>query len=148
MRHAFIPLILCALIAGAVPPAAALAQGQAAAAFSVAGTDAAQVTAFLKTLQGAVSLGNRLKVASLVNYPLKAWVDGEETLIRNESEFQARYGRIFDADMKKAIAGAKIDALSADQEGVTFDNGRVRFKPVPDEKHAIRIVALNEPQPR
>ena len=148
MRHAFIPLILAALVVWAAPSDSALAQGQAGAAFSAAGTDAAQVTAFLKTLQGAVSLGNRLKVASLVSYPLKAWVDGEETLIRNESEFQARYSRIFDADMKRAIAGAKVDTLAADQQGVTFGDGRVRFKPVPEEKNAIRIVALNEPLPR
>jgi len=96
-----------------------------------------------------VSLGNRLKVASLVQFPLKVWVDGEETVLATESEFQARYGRIFDADMKKAIADAKVDTLVANQQGVTFDNGRLWFRPVAERKNVIKIVAINDPnQPR
>jgi hypothetical protein len=149
MRHTFLSIIVSALVFASLAPVAGSSIPQTAPAFSAAGTDAAQVTAFLKTLQSAVSVGNRLKVASLVSYPLKAWVDGEETVIRNESEFQARYGRIFDADLKKAIAEAKVDTLSANQEGVRVDNGRICFRPVSEQKNSIRIVAINETgQPR
>jgi len=122
---------------------------QTAPAFAAAGTDAAQVTTFLKCLQSSVALDNRIKVATLVHFPLKVWLDGEETVIDNESEFQARYSRIFDADVKKAIAEAKVDALVASQQGVMFGNGRVWFRPVVERKNAMKIVAMNEPnQPR
>jgi hypothetical protein len=138
-----------ALALPALPAAAGGARAQAAPAFETAGTDAAQVTAFLKSLQSAVALGNRLKVATLVHFPLTAWVDGEETVIRNESEFQARYGRIFDAGLKASIAEAKVETLVAHAQGVMLDNGRVRFRPLAEHRNALRIVALNDPnQPR
>jgi hypothetical protein len=145
MRDALIPVLLTALVLPCLPLAAGSALAQSAPAFAVAGTDAAQVTAFLKSLQTAVSVGNRLKVASLVHFPVKARVEGQETVINNESEFQARYSRLFDADMKKAIAEARVDTLFANQHGVMFDNGRVWFRPVAEHKSAIRIVAFNDP---
>jgi hypothetical protein len=149
MRDALILIILTALVLPCLAQAAGSALDQTAPSFTAAGTDAAQVTAFLKSLQSAVSVGNRLKVASLVHFPLKAWVDGEETVIQNESEFQARYGRIFDASLKKAIADAKVDTLAANQEGVMLNDGRVWFRPVVEHKNSIKIVAINEPgQPR
>lgn len=146
MRHAFIPIILLALMLSG-PPSAGPAFAQAAPA--IAGADAAQITAFLKCLQSSVALGNRLKVASLVHYPLKAWVDGEELVIDNDSEFQANYSRIFDASTKKAIADARVETLVTNQQGITFDNGRLWFRPVTERKNAIKIVAVNDPnQPR
>src|SRR5512141_3159266 len=149
MRDALIPIILIALVLSCLPSAAGGALAQTAPAFAVAGTDAAQVAAFLKSLQSSVALGTRLKVATLVHFPLKVWLDGEETIIANESEFQARYSRIIDADVKKAIAEAKVEGLFANQQGVMFDSGRVWFRPVPEHKNAIKIVAINDPnQPR
>ena len=145
MRDALIPIVLMALVLPSLPPVAGRALAQAAPAFEAAGTDAARVTAFLKSLQSAVSLGNRLKVASLVHFPLTAWVDGEETVIDNESEFQARYGRIFDASVKKTIAEAKVETLVATQQGVMFESGRIRFRPLAEHKDALKIVAINEP---
>jgi hypothetical protein len=149
MRDALIPIILTALVLPCLPLAAGSALAQTAPAFTAAGTDAAQVTVFLKSLQASVAVGNRVKVATLVHFPLRVWVDGEETVIDNESEFQAHYSRIFDADVKKAIADAKVDALFANQQGVMFDNGRVWFRPVAEHKNAIKVVAINDPnQPR
>jgi hypothetical protein len=149
MRDALIPIIVTALVLPWLPLSAGAAVAQTAPVFAAAGTDTAQVTAFLKCLQTSVSLGNRLKVGSLIQYPLKAWVDGEEMVIDNESEFQANYSRIFDANVKKAIADAKVDTLVATQQGVMFDNGRVWFRPIAERKNAIRIVAITDPnQPR
>ena len=149
MRHAFVPILVTAFVLCLLPPAAGPALGQTAPAFAAAGTDEAQVTAFLKTLRSAVSVGNRLKVATLVHFPLKAWVGGEETVIKDEREFQARYSRLFDANVTKAIADARVDALLANQQGVAIDNGRVWFRPVAEHKNAVRIVAINDPaQPR
>lgn len=149
MRDALVPVLLAALVVACLTTGAGSAVAQTAPAFAAAGTDAAQVSAFLKSLQTAVALGNRTKVATLVHYPLTVWMDGAETTVRNDSEFQARYSRIFDADLKKAIAEAKVDTVLADQQGIKLDNGRVRFRPLPEHKNALRIVAIGEPvQPR
>lgn len=144
MRDALLPVLIAVLVLPGLTTSAGGALAQTAPAFAAAGTDAAQVAAFLKSLQAAVSLGNRTKVATLVHYPLQVWVDGEETILHNESEFQARYSRIFDPDVKKAIAEAKVDTLLADQQGIRLGSGQVRFRPMPEHKNAIRIVAFNE----
>ena len=145
MRRTFLlPVLLALMLAGVLlPVGTALAQG--APAFDVAGTDAQHVTAFLKQLQTAVAFDNRMKVASLVDFPLKAWIDGESVSIKNEAEFHARYSRIFDAGLKAAIAAARVETLSANQQGVMFDNGRVWFRPVVEHKNAMKIVTINEP---
>ena len=144
MRDALVPVLLAALVVACLTTGAGSAVAQTAPAFTAAGTDAAQVSAFLKSLQTAVALGNRTKVATLVHYPLTVWMDGAETTVRNDSEFQSRYSRIFDADLKKAIAEAKVDTVLADQQGIRLDNGRVRFRPLPEHKNTLRIVAFNE----
>jgi hypothetical protein len=149
MRDALVPVLLAALVVACLTTGAGSAVAQTAPALAAAGTDAAQVSAFLKSLQTAVALGNRTKVATLVHYPLTVWMDGAETTVRNDSEFQARYSRIFDADLKKAIAEAKVDTVLADQQGIKLDSGRVRFRPLPEHKNTLRIVAIGEPvQPR
>jgi len=149
MRDALIPILLTALVLPCLPHAVGSALAQTGPAFDVAGTDAATVTAFLRSLQTSVALGNRTKVATLVHFPLKVWLDGEMTTIRGESEFQARYSRIFDDSVKKAIAEANVDTLFANQQGVMVDNGRVWFRPISEHKNAIKIVAINDPnQPR
>lgn len=147
MRDALIPVLLAALVLPCLPQTAGSALAQAAPAFDVAGTDAAKVTAFLKSLQSAVALGNRTKVGTLVHYPLKVWLDGEETVVRTESELQSRYSRIFDTDVKKAIAEATLDTLVAKEQGVMVDRGRVWFRPVAEQRNAIKIVAINDPNP-
>jgi hypothetical protein len=149
MRRTFIPLILSVFMLAYSSPAIGVANGQTAPAFEVAGTDAAHASAFLKTLQSAVSVGNCLKVASLVEFPLRAWANGEPITIQSESEFHAKYRQVFTPELKKSISGARPESLFVNQQGVMFDNGRVWFRPVVARKNALRIVAINEPgQPR
>ena len=149
MRHTFTALILSVLMLASAPPAVGVVQGQTAPLFEAAGTDAAQAAAFLKTLQSAVAVGNCLKVASLIEFPLTAWANGEQITIENESQFHAKYRQVFTPELKKAIAAARPETLSASQEGVMFDNGRVCFRPVAADKNALRVVAITEgAQPR
>jgi hypothetical protein len=144
MRRTFILLSLAVLML-ASSPAIGVGLAQTAPAYQAAGTDAAQAAAFLKTLQSAVSVGNCLKVASLIEFPLTAWANGEPIVIETESEFHARYRQVFTPELKKAIAEAKPETLSVNQDGVVFDNGRIAFRPVVARKNALRIVAINEP---
>ena len=148
MRRTFLLFMLVALMLTGLLAPAGIAQAQGTPSFDAAGTDAQKVTAFLKQLQAAVAIDNRLKVASLVDFPLKVWIGCEDVTIRNESEFHTRYSRIFDAGLKQSIAAAKVDALVANQQGVMLDNGRVLFRPVTEHKNAIKVVAINEPGPK
>lgn len=148
MRRTFIlPMLVALILTGLLLPAGS-AQAQGAPSFDVAGTDAKQVTAFLKSLQQSVAFDNRLKVASLVDFPVKVWINGADVTIRNESELQARYSQIFDAQLKQSIAAATVDTLFANQQGVMFDSGRVWFRPIVEHRNAIKIVAINEPSPK
>jgi hypothetical protein len=90
--------------------------------FEAAGTDAAQAAAFLKTLQSAVSVGNCLKVASLIEFPLKAWANGEPVTIETESELHAKYRQVFTPDVKRP-SPTHGETLTASQDGVMFDGG-------------------------
>lgn len=141
MRRTSLLVMLVALIVAAPLVAAA----QTAPAFDVAGTDAQKVETFLKQLKGAVAIDNRLKVASLFDFPLKVSIGGQDVTIRNDSEFQARYSQIFDAQLKAAIAAAKVETLFANQQGVMFDNGRVWFRPIVEHRNALKVVAINDP---
>ncbi len=145
MREAVIPVLVAALVLPCLALCAGGALAQSAPAFAAAGADAARVAAFLKSLQSAVAVGNRLKVASLVHFPITVSIDGQERVIANESEFQARYSRIFDAELRKAIADARAETLVANQQGVMLDGGRISFRPLPEHKNAIKIVAINDP---
>ena len=136
--------MLAAIISSGLMSVPAVAQGSSTPSFEAAGTDAQHVEAFLKSLQLAVAIDNRLKVASLVDFPMQAWVGGESVTIRSESDFQARYSRIFDQGLKKTIASAKLDTLAASQQGVVA-GGRICFRPVTEHKNAIRVVAINGP---
>jgi hypothetical protein len=145
MCRTFFLLVLAAFILVSPTPVVGTVLAQGVPSFDAAGTNAAQAAAFLKTLQSAVSVGNCLKVASLVEFPLEAWANGRTITIRNESEFHARYSQVFSPELKKSIADARPDALLANQSGVMFGNGRLLFRPVVERKNALRIVAINEP---
>jgi hypothetical protein len=144
MSRTFFLLVLVAFMLVSSTPVVGTVQAQGVPSFDAAGTDAAQAAAFLKTLQSAVAVGNCLKVASLIEFPLKAWANGESITIQTESEFHAKYRQVFTPGLKKAIAAARPETLSANQEGVMFDNGRVCFRPVAADKNALRVVAITE----
>jgi hypothetical protein len=103
-----------------------------------------QVTTFLKTLQEAVSLDNRHKVATLFEFPLQAWVDGRTVTVRNATEFQSRYRQILDESFRQSIAAAQTQEALAGPQGMMLDKGRIVCRPV-GSKGTLRIVAINEP---
>jgi len=146
MRTSFIVLIVVAAVL-LYAPAVSVAQTGAAPSFQTAGTDAAKVEAFLKTLQGALAIDNNLKVASLVRYPIDVWANGETITVRNDSDLLAHYRQIFDPSLRKSIASARIDTLSANADGVQLEGGRMCFKAASD-KGALKIVRISEPAAR
>jgi hypothetical protein len=118
MRTSLILLLLVALGLCTVPTVTVQAR-QAAA------VEPAKAQSFLKQLQTAVAIDNRLKVASLISYPLDVSVGGRSLTIRNDSELQANYSKVFDATLKQAIAGATVDTMSTGENGLGRDRGRL-----------------------
>ena len=144
MRKSLIVLLVVGAALVYAPPSS-VAQTAAAPAFQTAGTDAAKVEAFLKTLQGALAIDNHLKVASLVKYPISVWADGETITVRNDSDLLAHYRQIFDPSLRKSIASARVDTLSSNADGVMLDGGRMCFKAASDKNGALKIVKISEP---
>ncbi|MBM4200899.1 MAG: hypothetical protein FJ189_06390 [Gammaproteobacteria bacterium] len=141
MRITTLLLVLVLLGLTAVP--ASTANAQQAPAFDVAGTDAAKVQSFLKSLQTAVAVDNRMAVAGLFSYPLEVQAGGQTLTLKCSSDLQAHYAKVFDATLKQAIASAKAADMFANAKGVMFDNGRVWFAPV-GSKQALKITRINE----
>jgi len=144
MRTRSLVLILVSLIALCSLAPAAFAQSPSTAKFEAAGTDAARVQAFLATLQDALAVENRLRVASLVKYPLDAWVDGQTLKIRNDSELLTNYRKIFDASLRRSITEARVEAMVASTDGVMLDGGRLCLK-AGDKGRGLKIVKIGEP---
>jgi hypothetical protein len=144
MRTRSIVLIFVTFIVmcGLVP--AAFAQSPSNSQFEAAGTDPARVQAFLASLQEALEVENQLRVASLVKYPLEAWVDGQTIKIRSNGELVTHYRKIFDASMRRSIAGARVDAMGVSADGVMIDGGRLCLK-AGDKGRGLKIVKIGEP---
>lgn len=144
MRTRSAVLILLALIltCGFLP--AVSAQAPASTRFEAAGTDAAKVQAFLATLQEALEIENQLSVASLVKYPLEVWAGGQTLKIRSNSELLARYRQIFDASLRQAIAGARVEAMAVDADCIMIDGGRLCLK-AGEKGRGLKIVKIGEP---
>jgi len=144
MRTRSFVLILVSLIALCSFAPAAFAQSSSTAKFEAAGTDAARVQAFLATLQDALAVENHLRVASFVKYPLDVWVDGQMLKIRNDTDLLTNYRKIFDASLRRSIADARIEAMSASADGVMLDGGRLCLK-AGDKGRGLKIVKIGEP---
>ena len=141
MRIRTLILVLAVLGFCAVP--AVTASAQQAPAFDVAGTDAAKVQSFLKSLQTAVAVDNRMAVASLFSYPVDVEAGGQTLTLKGAGDLQANYAKVFDPSLKQTIAGAKVGDLFANAKGVMLDGGRVWFAPV-GSKQALKIIRINE----
>ncbi len=137
-------LILVALVLMSPVCVVGAAPVQSGAASDPAGVNADQMRVFLTTLQEAVALDNRHKVATLFDFPMTAWVAGRSVTIRNVADFQMRYRQILDESVRQSIAAAQVQDASAGPQGVMFDRGRFVCRPV-GSKGTLRIVAINEP---
>ena len=135
-------LVALIAMAGFVP--AASAQSPSNSQFDAAGTDTARVQAFLSTLQDALAIENHLKVASLMKYPLEAWADGQSIKIRNDSELLAHYRQIFDPSLRRSIADARVETLTATADGVVVEGGRLCLK-AGEKGRGLKIVKIGEP---
>ena len=134
-------LIVVALGRLAVPHAAAQLSGSAP--LSSAGTSEKAVTEFLGKLQKAVQADDRVGVAGLVAFPLRAWNGKTVVMVKDKNQFLAQYPVIFSPMLKTTIATSRLENSWANNQGVMFDNGRIWLGA--GSKGMLRIITVNPP---
>ncbi len=112
-----------------------------AADFTAAGIDDVEsVEQFLHTLQSAVKHGDAAAVASLVDFPIKVFVDGRKQVIRTHDAFTTNYAKIMTDAVGKAVLAQEPDTLFVNYQGVMIGNGELWFGLI---DHRLRIIAIN-----
>lgn len=142
MRVRSYSLILAALFLLSVSLLPAFAQDKPVT--PAAGADPAKVEAFLKNLGDAVSIGNHMRVASFVKYPVDAWIDGEKHTFHGDNELFVHYRQIFDKSLQQSLATARADSFVKGPDGMTVCGGRLVVGQVGDKNTALKIVKIGD----
>ena len=132
----------------------ARAQQDEGGKYSVAGLDdEREVEQFFLTFKEAVGRADKVRVASMVSYPITARLaSGRWAKINNRAAFVRRYDAIFNTAFKRLIAETRVEDLWAKSSGVAtprgeiWINGVVKNEKKPDE-YVILITSINGPVP-
>jgi hypothetical protein len=115
--------IFCALLLAASLATPAAVAGR----YSVAGIDDAAVTKFLSALQEAVAKDQRERVVALVAYPLRVNTGKRHTFLRTQKALLSAYDRVFNPEVRKALAAQRPEALFVNYLGVMIGDGQIWF---------------------
>ncbi|KWX72629.1 hypothetical protein AMQ84_25540 [Paenibacillus riograndensis] len=76
-------------------------------------------------LQKNVKEGKKSEVANLMVYPLKVNHNGKTMQIKTKKDFIAKYDKIINAKVKKALLAQKVDKVFVNWKGVMIGNGEL-----------------------
>jgi hypothetical protein len=152
LRHIAITLLLTG--AAAIP---SLAQsGNCTQKDEATRPDCPGAIAFFNQIHNALAANNRQKLASLMNYPLRARSGQKSILIRSPSEFLTRFDETFDAGVRCSILGAQSSEVWGNSDGFTVGSGAIWFEGIipkgehpnvnaPDywTKYPFKIITVN-----
>jgi len=120
-----------------------LALAQKVNKYEVAGIDdAAAVEKFFHNLQEAMARGDRVRIASMVSYPITVMIAGRKVRLRNRAEFLRRYNVAINLRVKQAVAGQNVENLFVNYQGVMIGDGEIWFNQ-PSRSKLIKIIAIN-----
>src|SRR6185312_10492532 len=85
---------------------------------------------FLKQLKTAALSNRKTKVAGMVHYPLKVFVDNSMHQIRSPAEFVSDYERIVTPHVKKALLDQSVKCLFGNTDGFMVGDGEIWFTEV------------------
>ena len=115
----------------------------AAGHFAVAGIgDDAAVGRFLAELQREVAAGQREQVAALAAYPLRVNTGKRHVILRTQKALLSAYDRVFNPEVRKALAAQKAETLFVNAQGVMVGDGEIWFGKVAGED-SLRILSVN-----
>ncbi len=109
------------------------------------GETAAKARAFLTALRAEVRMDDRKKIASVVAYPLWVFIGEEKRIVRNRSEFLARYEDVIAPHVKDAILKQSVPCLFGNYQGAMIGQGEVWFQE--QRNGAFRIISVNTGAP-
>jgi hypothetical protein len=96
--------------------------------------------------QQAVADKDAATVASLVNYPFTATIDGKRVKIANGDAFVQQYEKIVTPAIAKAITQQKYSELMVNYKGVMFGSGEAWINGICKDKACqkfdVRVVAI------
>jgi hypothetical protein len=84
-----------------------------------------KLKAFVAALQKAVGINDRVKVASMIRYPIVIVVDRRSVLFETPAQLAASYDRIFTTALKKLIAETKAEDMSSNWRGAMMGGGDI-----------------------
>jgi hypothetical protein len=100
-----------------------------------AGLSVEETRPFFETLQSSVAAGDRAKVCTMMNYPLRVATMSDK--IANEASCLQKYDRIFTAPVRDAVHQQRFDDLFANWQGVMIGNGQIWFSGICHDKKCV-----------
>lgn len=107
----------------AVPPPTAVDNTDVNAAIDRLLGDHARYQSVIESYQKAVTDGDKVAVAALVNYPLAATIDGKQVSIPDAMAFVGHYDQIITPAIANVIKAQQYPVLTVSGKGVMFGSG-------------------------
>lgn len=114
--------------------------------FAAAALSDREVETFFISFREAIAAGDKKKVASLIEFPIKVTLaSGPRRTIRNRVDFIKAYDRIFDREFRQLITKTTVADLWAKSSGVATQRGEIWFSGIENRNgtYRIRIIAIN-----
>jgi cyclopropane fatty-acyl-phospholipid synthase-like methyltransferase len=102
-----------------------------------------QYQQFFEKLKEAVAGDDKKAVASLVDYPFRARINGKAVTIKDANHFVADYNKIVTGKVKQAVTEQRYETLFANWQGVMIGDGEVWFSGIGDND-TVKIIAIND----
>ncbi|WP_026872945.1 hypothetical protein [Inquilinus limosus] len=103
---------------------------------------------FFTELKKAIAESDKETVASMVDYPFQARINGKAVKLRDKEHFVADYDQIITPKVKNAVAKQTYETLFANWQGVMIGDGVVWFSGICNDatcnKSEVRIIAIND----
>lgn len=109
-------------------------------------TDAAAADKFFISLQRAVALNQKSKVALMVSFPLRVRARKGHLTLKHPSALLRHYNAVFNRKVKGALATQRSANLFSNWQGVMIGRGEIWFNQMPGNsgKPAVfKITAIN-----
>jgi hypothetical protein len=98
--------------------------------------------AFFGRLKAVVAANDKSAVAAMIDYPVRARVNGKNAQIKNTGEFTRNYDQIINAKVKTTLEKQTYQNLFANADGVSIGDGVIWFSGIGADG-AVKITAIN-----
>lgn len=102
---------------------------------------------FFIDLKKAVSAGDKMAIAAMVDYPITVSIGGKDVRIKSGKDFVSHYDHIFSDKIVTAIEKQTYAALFANDQGIMIGDGEVWINgnclDHDCKKQAVKIITIN-----